>query len=282
MTASGPVAIVTGASSGIGAATALRLARDGFIVYAAARRVDRMRQLEAAGIRIVSLDVTDDPAVTALVARVLSDQGRVDVLVNNAGYGAYGAFEEVPPEEARRQFDVNVFALARLTQLVLPSMRERRSGTIVNISSIGGRITTPLGSWYHASKFAVEGLSDALRIEVAPFGVRVVVIEPGAIETEWGGIARASAVETSGSGPYRPLVESATAFLEAADRPGRASPPSVVADAISRAVASKRPHARYAVGSQARFALGARRLLPDRVFDRVISRLFLGRMRRPR
>jgi len=282
MTASRPVAIVTGASSGIGAATALRLARDGFIVHAAARRVDRMRPLEAAGVGIVALDVTDDPAVVFFVERVLSEHGRIDVLVNNAGYGAYGAFEEVPPEEARRQFDVNVFALARLTQLVLPSMRERRTGTIVNVSSIGGRIATPLGSWYHSSKFAVEGLSDALRIEVAPFGIRVVVIEPGAIETEWSGIARSSAVETSGDGPYRPLVESATAFLESADRPGRASPPSVVADAISRAVTAKRPRTRYAVGSQARLAVGARRALPDRVFDRVVSRVFLGRMRRPR
>lgn len=282
MSAVRPVAIVTGASSGIGAATAERLARDGFTVYAAARRIERMQPLEASGIIVVTLDVTDDPASTAFVERVLAEQGRIDVLVNNAGYGAYGAFEEVPLDEARRQFDVNVFALARLTQLVLPSMRERRSGTIVNISSIGGKITTPLGSWYHASKFAVEGLSDALRIEVAPFGIRVVVIEPGAIETEWGGIARASAVETSGTGPYRPLVQSATAFLEASDRPGRASPPSVVADAIARAVAAKHPRTRYAVGSQARLAVGARRVLPDHVFDRVISRLFLGGMRRPR
>lgn len=266
------VAIVTGASSGIGAATATRLAELGYVVYAAARRVDRMAALEASGIRILPMDVTDDASMTDGIERVIDEQGRIDVLVNNAGYGSYGAFEEVDLHEARRQFDVNVFGLARLTQLVLPSMRARRSGTIVNVSSMGGKITTPLGAWYHASKFAVEGLSDATRLELAPFGIRVVVIEPGAIATEWSGIALDSAVTTSGDGPYRPLVAALTSTLGSAG--DRASSPSVIADAIAHAVTARRPRTRYVVGSAARPALAARRVLSDRAFDAVLRRMF--------
>jgi NAD(P)-dependent dehydrogenase (short-subunit alcohol dehydrogenase family) len=268
------VAIVTGGSSGIGEATARRLADEGFVVYAGARRVDRMAGLAARGIHAVPLDVTADESMQDLVDRVLTEHGRIDVLVNNAGYGAYGAFEEIPLADARRQFDVNLFGLARLTQLILPAMRAQRSGTIVNISSMGGKITTPLGSWYHASKFAVEGLSDSLRVELAGFGIRVVVVEPGAIATEWGGIARDSALAASADGPYRLLVENATATLADADRPENASPPSVVADAIAAAVTARRPRTRYVVGKHARSAILGRRLLGDRGFDRVITRMF--------
>jgi NAD(P)-dependent dehydrogenase (short-subunit alcohol dehydrogenase family) len=268
------VAIVTGGSSGIGEATARRLADEGFVVYAGARRVDRMAGLAARGIHAVALDVTAEDSMQDLVDRVLTEHGRIDVLVNNAGYGAYGAFEEIPLADARRQFDVNLFGLARLTQLVLPAMRAQRSGTIVNISSMGGKITTPLGSWYHASKFAVEGLSDSLRVELAGFGIRVVVVEPGAIATEWGGIARDSALAASADGPYRLLVENATATLADADRPENASPPSVVADAIAAAVTARRPRTRYVVGKHARSAILGRRLLGDRGFDRVITRMF--------
>ena len=268
------VALVTGASSGIGAATAESLRADGFVVYAGARRVDRMSPLEASGIRPRALDVTDDSSMTAVVDRILADEGRIDVLVNNAGYGAYGAFEEIPLDDARRQLDVNVFGLARLTQLVLPAMRAQRSGTIVNVSSMGGKITTPLGSWYHARKFDVEGMSDALRVELAPFGIRVVVIEPGAIATEWGGIARDSALATSAEGPYRALLEAAAPVLAEADRPENASPPRVVADAITHAATSRRPRARYVVGANARPAILARRILSDRAFDAVMRRTF--------
>lgn len=267
-----PVALVTGASSGIGAATARRLAELDFIVYAGARRLERMSELTAAGIHVVSLDVSDDASMTSVVERILAEKGRIDVLVNNAGYGAYGAFEEIPLEDARAQMEVNVFGLARLTQLVLPRMREQRSGTIVNVSSMGGKITTPLGAWYHASKFAVEGMSDALRLELEPFGIRVVVVEPGAIATEWGGIARDSAVATSADGPYATLIAAAAQRL--ADADADASDPSVVADAIGRAVTARRPRTRYVVGSGARPALTARRLLGDRAFDAVIRRVF--------
>src|SRR6478672_12960438 len=196
------VALVTGASSGIGEATARRLHGLGYTVYAAARRVDRMTGLAAAGIRTVQTDLNNDADMVALIDRIIGDTGRIDVLVNNAGYGSYGSLEDVPMAEARRQVEINVFALARLTQLALPHMRDRRSGTVVNVSSMGGRFGEPLGGWYHATKFAVEGLSDSIRIELAPFGIRVVVIEPGGIRTEWGGIAARGLLARSGDGPY--------------------------------------------------------------------------------
>lgn len=267
-----PVALVTGASSGIGAATAQRLRARGFAVYAGARRVDRMSGLAAAGVEVVPLDVTDDESMTGVVGRIVAEHGRIDTLVNNAGYGAYGAFEEIPLADARAQVEVNLFGLARLTQLVLPTMRAQRSGTIVNVSSMGGKITTPLGSWYHASKFAVEGLSDALRLELEPFGIRVVVIEPGAIATEWGAIARESAIATSAEGPYSVLIAAAAQRLAEAD--GAASPPEVVASAILRAATARRPKTRYVVGAGARPAVLARRVLGDRAFDAVIRRVF--------
>ena len=267
MPAPSQVVLVTGASSGIGLATARHLLGRGHTVYGAARRVDRMAELEDRGGHALSLDVTDDASMEAAVGAVLEAEGRIDALVNNAGYGSYGAVEDVPLAEARRQFDVNVFGLARMTQLVLPGMRERRSGTVVNVSSIGGKIYAPLGAWYHATKHAVEGFSDALRLEVEPFGVRVVVIEPGAIHSEWDGIAVDGMMERSGSGPYASLAARTKRFMEGAYRDGAGSPPSVVARAIRQAVEADRPKTRYAVGDQARLAVGARWLLPDRAFD---------------
>ena len=178
-------AFVTGASAGIGEAAARALLAAGYRVFAGARRLDRMAELAAAGATLLKLDLTDDASIVAAVNAIKSEAGRIDVLVNNAGYGSYGALEDVPLSEGRRQFEVNVFGLARLCQLVLPMMRAQKSGKIVNITSIGGKIWEPLGGWYHATKFAVEGLSDCLRVEVARFGIDVIVIEPGAIRTEW-------------------------------------------------------------------------------------------------
>src|SRR5271169_1594020 len=183
-------ALVTGASSGIGEATVRRLLAGGYKVFAGARRQDRMAPLAALGATLVPLDLTDDGSIVRAVEAIKAQSGRIDVLVNNAGYGSYGALEDVPLDEARRQFEVNVFGLARLCQLVLPMMRAQKSGKIVNITSIGGKIWEPLGSWYHATKFAVEGLSDCLRVEVGRFGIDVIIIEPGAIRTEWAGIAQ--------------------------------------------------------------------------------------------
>jgi len=270
------VALVTGASSGIGEATALRLARMGYLVYGAARRVDRMSELQARGIRLLSMDVTDDATMTAGVTRILADNDRLDVIVNNAGYGSYGALEDVPLAEARRQFEVNVFGLARLTQLVLPTMRAQRSGRIINMSSMGGKIYEPLGGWYHATKFAVEGLSDSLRLELRPFGIHVVIIEPGAIITEWNQIARDNLLATSGDTAYARLAESVTATMAAADVPGASSPPDVVARAVARAVRAWRPKTRYPVGKHARSAVLGRRLLPDVVMDAVLWQRFVG------
>jgi len=264
------VAIVTGASSGIGEASARRLQAMGYTVYAAARRVDRMAPLADAGIRPVRVDVTDDASLAGFVEQVLAESGRVDVLVNNAGYGSYGAVEDVPLDEARRQFEVNVFGLARLSQLVLPQMRRQRSGRIVNISSMGGKIYEPLGGWYHATKFAVEGLSDSMRMELAPLGIHVVVIEPGAIATEWPAIAGQNLLATSGQGAYAEQAEMMAAFFTA-DPQGQASPPSVIADAVAKAVTARRPRTRYAVGRGAKPILAARRILSDRAFDRLMT-----------
>ena len=266
------VALVTGASSGIGAATARRLAHAGFTVYGAARRTDRLAALAADGVRALPLDVTSDDPMIAAVDRVLNETSRIDVLVNNAGYGSYGAIEDVPMDEARRQIDVNLFGLARMAQLVIPGMRERGSGTIVNVTSMGGKITTPFGGWYHASKFAVEGLSDALRSELAPFGVDVVVIEPGGIRTEWSGIAMDTAQAASGNGAYANRVKAMAVAMDG-EVARRASDPDVVARAIERAVTAERPRTRYPVGFLAKPALLARRVLPDRAMDWLQTRM---------
>jgi NAD(P)-dependent dehydrogenase (short-subunit alcohol dehydrogenase family) len=207
----------------------------------------------------------------ALVEMIIADTGRIDVLVNNAGYGSYGALEDMPIEEARRQFEVNVFGLARLTQLVLPQMRAQRDGYLVNVSSMGGRIWEPLGSWYHASKFAVEGLSDSLRVEVAEFGIKVVIIEPGTIRSEWSGIAADQLEATSANTPYARQAKVVGAALRGVDRSQMASGPEVVAEAIAKAVQSARPRTRYVVGGGARGILLAERILPDRGFDKFIQ-----------
>lgn len=268
------VALVTGASSGIGEATVRELLAAGFVVYAAARRVERMQGLADDGARVVAMDVTSDGSMTDGVRRILADAGRIDVLINNAGYGSYGALEDVPLAEARRQFEVNLFGLARLTQLVLPGMRARRAGTIVNISSIGGKFYEPLGSWYHAAKFAVEGLSDSLRIELRPFGIRVVLIEPGPVLSEWSAIARASLLENSEGTAYEENARKVAKVLADFDRPGRAGRPAEVARAVVRAVRAKSPAARYPVGGGAWPILAARKVLPDRAFDALVRTVY--------
>ena len=267
------VALVTGASSGIGEATARRLHELGYTVYGAARRVDRMQHLAAAGIHPVAADVTDDASMVALVDGIIAAEGRIDVLVNNAGYGSYGALEDVPIAEAKRQFEVNVFGLARLTQLVLPHMRAQKDGYVVNISSIGGKIWEPLGSWYHATKFAVEGLSDSLRAEPAGFGIKVVVIEPGVIKSEWAAISADTLQATSKGSAYEGQGDKLAATFRAANGNRIASDPTVVARAIGKAVTSRRPRTRYAVGGGAPFILFMKRVLSDRAFDGFIKRV---------
>jgi NAD(P)-dependent dehydrogenase (short-subunit alcohol dehydrogenase family) len=268
--------LVTGASSGIGEATARRLLADGYKVFVAARRVDRMANLASLGATLLPLDLTDDASIVAAVATIKSTAGRLDVLVNNAGYGSYGALEDVPLDEARRQFEVNVFGLARLCQLVLPMMRAQKSGKIVNVTSIGGKIWEPLGSWYHATKYAVEGLSDCLRVEVGRLGIDVVVIEPGAIRTEWAGIAREGLLQMSGNGAYAEQARRHARMLATADTSNLASPPEVVAKTILRAVSARRPKTRYATGGGARTILFLNKILSDRMFDRLIRRVTQG------
>lgn len=266
------VAIVTGASSGIGGSAAQELARLGFTVYAGARRVERMEHLKADGIRPISLDVTDDDSLLAAVAQIIDEEGRIDLLVNNAGYGSYGSVEEVSIQEGRRQFEVNVFGAIRLTQLVIPYMREQRSGRIINITSIGGKMYSPFGAWYHGTKFALEGMSDVLRGELRPFGIDVIVIEPGAIKTEWSGIAAESLLDVSGDGPYESSARRVAAAFTGGGLYNRASDPSLIAKVIATAATTRRPKTRYAAGTGARAILIVRRLVTDRMFDYLVSR----------
>ncbi|GIF78532.1 oxidoreductase [Asanoa siamensis] len=266
------VALVTGASSGIGEATARELAAAGFVVYAAARRTERLQRLTDVGIHPMAMDVTDDVSMQAGFQTILDDQGRIDVLVNNAGYGSYGALEDVPMAEARAQMEVNVFGAARLTQLVLPQMRAQRSGTVVNVTSMGGKITTPLGAWYHATKFALEALSDCLRMEVAPFGIDVIVIEPGGIRTEWSGIAAEKVRAVSSSGPYAAQGDAVAASLTSDSTHRRSSRPELIGRTITKAVTARRPKTRYAVGYGAKPMILMHDLLPDRAFDAFIRR----------
>ncbi|MEV4573474.1 oxidoreductase [Nonomuraea jabiensis] len=269
----GRVCLVTGASSGIGRATALELLRAGHTVYGLARRVERMDVLRDAGGHAIGADVTSDADLERAVRTVVDAQGRIDVLVNNAGTSVYGAAEDVPMERARQVFEVNLFGLARLTQLVLPHMRERRSGTIVNVSSIGGEIALPLGAWYHASKHALEGYSDSLREEVGRFGVRVVVVQPGIIRTEFGDDTPRELREISGHGAYADDAEWMARRAEAGFGPGsRASDPRVVGRAVVRIVAARDPRPRYAVGYLAGLLLWVNRLLPDRLYDKMVTR----------
>ncbi len=261
------VILVTGASSGIGYDAAEAFARQGHRVYAAARRVERMEPLKALGVVPLRMDVTDEASLEAGVRTVLEAEGRIDALVNNAGYGYFGAIENVPLEEARRQLEVNVFGLARLCQLVIPSMREQGSGRIVNISSVAGKAVLYFGGWYHVSKFSVEALSDALRMELKPFGIDVSMIEPGGIKTNWGIIAADHLAESSKGTPYEAegLRESET--MRKAYSMRLLSNPSVVTRAISKAVNSRRPRARYRVGFGAGTLLFLHAILPTRWWD---------------
>ena len=261
------VILITGASSGIGFDAAASLARQGHRVYAAARRVERMEPLKELGVVPLRMDVTDEASMEAGVRTVLDAEGRIDVLVNNAGYGYFGAIENVPMEEARRQQEVNVFGLARLCQLVLPSMREQGSGRIVNTSSVAGKTVLYFGGWYHVSKYSVEALSDALRMELKPFGIDVSMIEPGGIRTNWGIIAAGHLAESSKGTPYEAEGLREAETIRKAYSMRLLSKPSVVARAISKAVNSRRPRARYRVGFGAHTLVFLHTILPARWLD---------------
>jgi NAD(P)-dependent dehydrogenase (short-subunit alcohol dehydrogenase family) len=272
--------LITGCSSGIGRATALRLVRGGWTVYATARRPDSIADLAEAGARTLALDVTDEASMRAAVTAVEEAEGAVGVLVNNAGYSQSGAVETVPLEAARRQFETNVFGVAALTQLVLGQMRAQRWGKVVNLSSMGGRLTFPGGGWYHASKHALEALSDALRFEVAGFGIDVIVIEPGLITTEFGEAAASAVADVSSSvdeGPYTSFNAAVGALTKGAyEGPMRrlGGGPDRVAATIEKAITARRAPTRVTVTPSAKMMLGTRKLLTDRAWDAAMRRQF--------
>jgi NAD(P)-dependent dehydrogenase (short-subunit alcohol dehydrogenase family) len=270
--------LITGCSSGIGRATALRLAGSGWTVYATARRPESIGDLEQAGCRTLALDVTDEDSMRAAVQTVEQAEGALGALVNNAGYSQSGAVETVPPDALRRQFETNVFGLVRLTQMVLPKMRERRYGKIVNVGSMGGRLTFPGGGVYHASKYAVEALSDALRFELRGFGIDVILLEPGLITTEFGEAATAALTRaTSQDGPYAGFNAAVGALTKGAyDGPMRrlGGGPDRVAKAIARALESRRPPPRITVTPSAKMMIFTRKLLSDRAWDAMMRRQF--------
>lgn len=266
--------LITGCSTGIGRATAERLADAGWPVFASARRPEAISDLGARGCHVLSLDVCDETSIRSAVRTVEEVAGAVGVLINNAGYGLEGAIEELSPEDVRAQFETNVFGPLRLTQLVLGKMRGQGWGKVVNVSSVGGRVTIPGGGAYHASKHAIEALSDALRFEVRPFGIDVIVIEPGAIESRWteksvSGIHARSAP----GGPYAVFDRAVARRLQSAHEgllSLAARPPEAVAAVIQGAIEASRPKSRYVVPSVARLFTGSRRVLPDRAWDALM------------
>lgn len=266
------VVLITGASAGIGKCTALEFIRAGHIVYGAARRVHKMDDIRAAGGYALELDARRPESLEQAISTIIAEQGRIDVLVNNAGTVLHGAAEDVPMDLARDQFEVNVFAPARLAQLVLPHMRQQGSGTIVNVSSIGGEIALPLGCWYYATKHALEAYSDTLRMEVEPFGINVVIIQPGIVKTEFEDHTAQDLREMSGATAYGEMAEAMAQRAEAQlGENSQGSDPGVVATAILEAAEAGRPETRYAVGWMADKLLELNRTLPDRDFDKLVT-----------
>jgi NAD(P)-dependent dehydrogenase (short-subunit alcohol dehydrogenase family) len=272
--ANGPV-LITGCSTGIGRATAERLAGSGLTVYATARRPESIQDLEQKGCRTLALDVTDEALMQAAVAAVEEAEGAIGALVNNAGYSQSGAVETIPLDELRRQFETNVFGLVRLCQLVLPGMRKAGRGRIVNVSSMGGKLVFPGGGAYHATKFAVEAISDALRFEVRGFGVHVSIIEPGLIRTSFGETAVGSVPKEDGPyAEFNTAVAANTAGVYEGPLSRLGAGPDAVAKAIEKAITARRPRTRYPVTASARFFMAQHALLPDRAWDAVVGTSF--------
>ncbi len=268
--------LITGCSSGIGRATAEHLATAGWSVYATARRLESIEDLKDKGCHTLALDVTDEGSMTAAVEAVTAQEGAVGVLVNNAGYSQSGAVETVPADEVRRQFETNVFGLIRMCQLVLPGMREKRWGKIVNISSMGGRLTFPGGGLYHATKYAVEAISDALRFEVRGFGVDVILVEPGLIVTNFGDTATAT-VQDVADGPYAHFnahVAKVTTDAYKGPMAKLGAGPEAVAKTIAKALESTKPKPRYPVTPSAHLLINQRRIMPDRLWDLMMRTQF--------
>ncbi|MEJ7750588.1 MAG: oxidoreductase [Thermoleophilaceae bacterium] len=274
--------LITGCSTGIGRATAERLASAGFTVYATARKLEAISDLEAKGCRTLALDVTDEDSMRAAVTTVEEAEGAVGVLVNNAGYSQSGAVESIDIDEIRAQFETNVFGLVRMSQLVLPAMRAQSYGRIVNVGSMGGKLTFPGGGIYHSTKYAVEAISDAMRFEVAGFGVQVVLIEPGLIKTEFASAAVGALNRgTADDGPYGQFNQEVAATTVGGYEGPTAKlggGPETVAKAIEKAITARRPKARYPVTPLARLLMGQRKVMPDRAWDAFVGTQF----KRPR
>ncbi|MFD2921786.1 oxidoreductase [Terrimonas rubra] len=266
----GKVILITGASSGMGKETAMRLIREGHTVYTAARRIDQMEDIKAIGGHPIKMDVTIEADIDNVVNTIVKEQGRVDVLWNNAGYGLYGAVEDVPLDEARKQFEVNVFGIAAMTQKVVPHMRKVKSGTIINTSSMGGKMYFPMGAWYHASKHALEGLSDCLRLELKQFNINVVVIEPGFIATEFGTVLLEGFAKIRKDSAYKDLMNKIEEGTKKSAKGNGSSKPEVIADTISKIVNSKKPKTRYRVGKFAKPMVWMRTYLGDKLFDKIV------------
>lgn len=264
------VILITGASSGMGKETAIKLINEGHTVYAVARRIDEMEDLKMLGGHPLKMDVTKDEEIQQVINTILQNEGKIDVLWNNAGYGLYGSVEDVPLEDARKQFEVNVFGLAAITQKVVPHMRKEKHGTIINTSSMGGKMYTPMGAWYHATKHAVEGFSDCLRLELKQFNINVVVLEPGIIETEFGDVMLTNISKFSGTTAYSNITNKLVAATKKMYENGTGSKPSIIANTVLKIIDAKKPKTRYRVGKWAKPMVWLRVYLGDRIFDRIV------------
>jgi short-subunit dehydrogenase len=264
------VIIVTGASSGMGKQTATTLIEQGHSVYGLARRVEKMQELVKKGGQALEVDVTKPTEIKQAIDYIVQKEGRVDILINNAGYAVYGAVEDVSLDDAKRQFEVNLFGLAEITKQVLPFMRKQKSGKIINISSMGGKMYTPLGAWYHASKHALEGWSDCLRLELKQFGIDVVIIEPGIISTEFSEVMSDPMVERAKGGPYREITQNLAKATAKNYSKENSSPASIVSELIAKIVMSTNPKTRYAVGKFAKPMIFIRKFFGDMIFDKII------------
>lgn len=264
------VVLITGASSGIGKASAEQFLKKGYKVYGAARNIENMRDLEKLGARIIKLDVSKFDEIEKTVEQIIAEEGRIDILFNNAGFGLYGSIEEVSLEAAQYQFQVNLFGLAKLTQLVIPHMRKQKSGRIINTSSMVGKVHLPLGAWYIASKHALEGWSDCLRLELRPFGIIVSLIEPGIIQTEFGNVMTNPMLKVSGNGPYKEIVQKMAKVTEKSYSNASGTSPRVIADLVMHASESKNPKIRYVAGELAKPMIFLRKWFGDKIYDKII------------
>ena len=267
------IALITGGSSGIGEATARILTNNGYIVYVAARSIDKMNEkFRNEGINTIKLDLTEDESIINCVDFIIKEEGRIDVLINNAGFAQMGSIEETPMEIGKQHYYINLFGTTHLSKLVIPHMRKNGFGKIVNISSVGGKIAGPFGGWYQSSKFAMEGMSDVIRLEVKKFGIDVIILEPGAIKTPMLNSLNNSMLEISGKGPYKSMAEKGAKSMKKAYE--KSVLPEEIAQVILKAIEAKKPKIRYPFGPMSKTYLFMRKLLSDRQFDRLILRQF--------